>query len=307
MCLSDARLDGKVVIVTGANTGIGKETALDLVNRGAKVYMACRSMARGNAAAADIKKLSKTGDDRVVVRELNLGSLASVRAFAKKFKSEETKLDVLVNNAGVGVPPLGATEDGFELQVGINHLGHFLLTVLLVEPLKAAAPSRVVTVSSRGTKQADELGFDKLRRDQHTEETYVRMAAYGRSKLYNVLFSKELARRLGGTGVTTYSLHPGVIATEIQRHLIPNKFLDAVVSYAVWPFVKDVVHGAQTTICAAVDPALANDSGKYYSDCAEKIHDCYVCEDIDSDAEKLWRVSLEAVKVTAEETDKTML
>ncbi|ELU06042.1 hypothetical protein CAPTEDRAFT_188568 [Capitella teleta] len=307
MCLSDARLDGKVVIVTGANTGIGKETALDLVNRGAKVYMACRSMARGNAAAADIKKLSKTGDDRVVVRELNLGSLASVRAFAKKFKSEESKLDILINNAGTMMNPLSATEDGFEMQVGVNHLGHFLLTVLLVEPLKAAAPSRVVAVSSLGHIFADALGLDQFMYDQYTEESYGRIGSYGRSKMYNILFAKELARRLKGTGVTTYSLHPGSIITELQRNVIPFEALNRAVGYLSWPFFKEVIYGAQTTICAAVDPALANDSGKYYSDCAEKAPDCRVCEDLDSDAEKLWKVSLEAVKVTAEETDKTML
>ncbi|ELT94178.1 hypothetical protein CAPTEDRAFT_139374, partial [Capitella teleta] len=268
MCESDARLDGKVVIVTGANTGIGKFTALDMARRGAKVYMACRSIERATAAANEIKETIEIDDNKLLVRELDLGSLESVRAFVEKFKSEESKLDILINNAGTFMNPLSATKDGFEMQVGVNHLGHFVLTLLLIEPLKAAAPSRVVQVSSSVHSFADALGFNQMMMKDFTEDTYSRMGSYGRSKLYNILFVQELAKRLQGSGVTAYSVHPGAIYTEIHKHMSPIPALqtavDAFLKYGAWPFSKDTEHGAQTTICAAVDARLASESGKYY-------------------------------------------
>ncbi|ELU09751.1 hypothetical protein CAPTEDRAFT_225687 [Capitella teleta] len=310
MCTSDARLDGKVVVITGANTGIGKATALDLVKRGAKVYLACRSLERGTAAADDIKKLTQAGDDRVLVRELNLGSLASVRSFAEKFKSEEPKVHILVNNAGTMMNPLESTEDGFEMQIGVNHLGHFLLTLLMIDRLKAAAPSRVVVVSSNAHRDAETLGLDQMHFSHYSEENFSSWRNYGRSKLYNILFAKELARRLEGTDVTTYSLHPGVIATELPRHMIQNAYLDAIVRVLFWPFTKSVVHGAQTSIYAAVEPALASESGKFYRDTAEATPNFKMLEDVEEDSRNLWETSVQNVKLTVdefEEIDGTML
>ena len=210
-CKSKRRLDGKVVIVTGANTGIGKETALDLACRGARVIVASRDENRGKSAVAYIKQAS--GSENVVFRKLDLASLASIRSFSTKTLQEEDHIDILINNAGVMFTPYTLTEDGFEMQFGTNHLGHFLLTNLLLDKIKESAPSRIVTVSSLG-HHAGSLDFD----DMMWSKSYQSQKSYFRSKLANVMFARELSKRLEGTGVTTYSLHPGAINTELGRY-----------------------------------------------------------------------------------------
>ena len=212
VCKSKRRMDGKTVIVTGANTGIGKATALDLANRGARVIVAARDEKKATIAVDDIKK--KTNNQNVIFKKLDLASLASVRQFSKEILQEEEHIDVLINNAGVMYPPYTLTEDGFELQFGVNHLGHFLLTNLLLDRIKQSTPSRIVTLSSiRHT--SGYLDFE----DMMWSKEYDRIAAYGRSKLANIMFTRELAKQLEGTGVTTYSLHPGSVNTELARHL----------------------------------------------------------------------------------------
>ena len=212
VCYSKAMLTGKTVVITGANTGIGLETAVDLAKRGARVILACRDVARGKAAEAEVKERSKSDD--VVFSKLDLSSLQSVREFSERTLEEESHIDILINNAGVMIPPYSTTEDGFELQFGVNHLGHFLLTDLLLERIKKAPASRIVNVSSAAHHRG-KINFDDLQ----SKQSYSRISAYRQSKLANVLFTQALAKRLEGTNTTAYSLHPGAIKTELGRHI----------------------------------------------------------------------------------------
>ncbi|KAG5676989.1 hypothetical protein PVAND_006780 [Polypedilum vanderplanki] len=257
----DTRIDGKIVIITGANAGIGKETAIDLAKRGGKIYIACRDEKRGENAQMEI--IEKSGSDKVHFMQLDLASLQSVREFVQKFHQVESKLHILINNAGVMACPKSYTADGYELQFGTNHLGHFLLTNLLLDLLKAGAPSRIINVSSilhnigRINKQ-----------DLMHQESYWKWLVYGQSKLANILFTRELAKQLDGTGVTVNSLHPGAVNTELSRNLdLCSKFIFHPVKWLVFKTPKS---GAQTQIYLAVDPELENVTGKYFADCKEK-------------------------------------
>ncbi|KAG1942086.1 retinol dehydrogenase 11 isoform X2 [Pimephales promelas] len=264
VCRSRASLNGKTVLITGANTGIGKETAVDMANRGARVILACRDMDRANKAADEIRK--RSGNGNVAVKMLDLASLQSVRVLAKDVQQNEERLDILINNAGIMMCPRWQTEDGFEMQFGVNHLGHFLLTNLLLDLLKKSTPSRIVNVSSLA-HETGKIHFD----DINLEKDYNPTKSYKQSKLANVLFTRELAVRLKGTGVTTYSLHPGVIHTELGRHFLPSLPLwKRLMFLPFYFFVKTPWQGSQTTIYCAVDESLQNTSGLYYSDCAPK-------------------------------------
>uniref|UniRef100_A0A3Q3WHW6 Uncharacterized protein n=1 Tax=Mola mola TaxID=94237 RepID=A0A3Q3WHW6_MOLML len=192
VCQSAATLAGKTVLITGANTGIGKETALDLAMRGARVIMACRDVEKGEEAAASIRAANPKA--QVEVRELDLADTCSIRAFAQKFLREVDDLHILVHNAGVMMCPYTKTVDGFEMHIGVNHLGHFLLTYLLIGQLKHSAPARIVVVSSL----AHNFGWIRFH-DLHSQGSYNSGLAYCQSKLANVLFARELARRLKGT------------------------------------------------------------------------------------------------------------
>ncbi|XP_017958897.1 retinol dehydrogenase 12-like [Drosophila navojoa] len=256
---------GKVVIVTGANTGIGKETVLELARRGATVYMACRDEAKTEQARLEI--IEETKNKNIFFRKLDLASLASIRKFAADFKKEQDKLHILINNAGVMRCPYMVTRDGFEMQLGVNHLGHFLLTNLLLDLLKKSAPSRIVNVSSLAHTRGC-IDFSDL----NSEKYYDPGAAYSQSKLANILFTRELAKRLEGTGVTVNALHPGVVDTELGRHMkiLNGTFGRIVIRSLLWPFLKTPKSGAQTTLYAALDPDLEKVSGVYFSDCKEK-------------------------------------
>ncbi|XP_014089678.2 retinol dehydrogenase 12 [Bactrocera oleae] len=252
------RIDGKVVIVTGCNTGIGKATALELARRGARIYMACRDAVRCEAARLEI--IERTGNQHVYNRTLDLASLASVRQFATRFLADEQRLDILVNNAGIMATPRKLTADGFEQQLGVNHLGHFLLTNLLLERLKATAPSRIVVVSSAM------YIFGRIKRnDLNSERHYSSFfGAYAQSKLANVLFTCKLAELLQDTGVTVNCCHPGVVRTELVRHIKFPGF--GLLHYLVQFLWKSPEDGAQTQLRLALDPALEQCSGDYYSD-----------------------------------------
>ncbi|EDV34517.1 uncharacterized protein Dana_GF20918 [Drosophila ananassae] len=255
------RIDGKVVIVTGCNTGIGKETALELAKRGARVYMACRDPGRCEATRLEIMKSSQ--NQQLFNRTLDLGSLQSVRNFVERFKAEETRLDLLINNAGVMACPRSLTADGFEQQIGVNHLGHFLLTNLLLDRLKQSAPSRIVVVSS-----AAHL-FGRINRDDlMSEKKYGKFfGAYSQSKLANILFTRKLSAMLKDTGVTVNCCHPGVVRTELNRHFAgPNWMKSALQVVSLYLF-KTPKAGAQTTLKLALDPQLEGSTGGYYSDC----------------------------------------
>ncbi|XP_041916789.1 retinol dehydrogenase 11-like isoform X2 [Alosa sapidissima] len=287
VCCSKARLDGKTALITGANTGIGKETAVDLAGRGARVILACRDMGRANRAADEIRK--RSGNGNVVVKQLDLASLQSARALAADVKASEERLDILINNAGIIMTPKSRTGDGFETHFGVNHLGHFLLTNSLLDLLKKSAPSRVVNVSSLAHETA-QIHFDDLNMDGDSDA----VNSYKQSKLANVLFSRELAKRLEGTGVTVYSLHPGLVYTEIARHLWPSlAFWQRLFLQPIMLLAKSPWEGAQTTIYCAVDESLQNTSGLYYSDCAPKQAAPQACDD--AAAKKLWDISASMV------------
>ena len=212
VCRSRAKLDGKTVIITGANTGIGKETAVDLARRGARVILACRSAEKGEEAVVEVR--ARSGNDKVVFQILDLASLESVRQFASAVLEEEPTIDILINNAGVMACPYSKTEDGFEMQFGVNHLAHFLLTNLLLDRLKESSTARIVTVTSIAYRLVKRIKFDDL----NSEKSYSPLVAYGQSKLANILFTRSLAKRLAGTSVIANCLHPGVIRTELGRH-----------------------------------------------------------------------------------------
>ncbi|XP_018578812.1 retinol dehydrogenase 13-like [Anoplophora glabripennis] len=294
-CTSLARLDGKTAIITGCNTGIGKCTVQDFFSRGGRVVMACRNLEKANEAAESIKEDCKNKENlgEIVVTELDLSSFKSIRNCARRLLSTEKRIDVLVNNAGVMMCPETKTEDGFELQFGTNHLGHFLLTLLLLPKICQSTPARIVNVSSTGHTGC-KMDFNDLNWETRK---YSSFQAYKQSKLANVLFTKELARRLKEnniTGVNVYSLHPGVIKTELGRHVrlsIPWGLHWLLNTMSL--FMKTPEQGAQTTIYCAVDEKCANETGLYYAECESKEPSAEAKNE--EAARKLWDVSLKLV------------
>ncbi|CAB1349108.1 unnamed protein product [Coregonus sp. 'balchen'] len=263
-CMSSVTLKGKTAIVTGSNTGIGKATALDLAKRGARVILACRSKPKAEAAVYDIRRDS--GSNEVVFMQLDLGSLKSVRSFAETFLKTEPRLDLLINNAG-----------------------HFLLTCLLLDRLKECGPSRVVNVSAY-LHRLGSVDFALLGTHKDLvpgQSTWHNFRAYCHSKLCNVLFTRELANRLEGTSVTTYSLHPGVIHTEFGRNLKLwlRLFLEPITKL----FFMDTERGAQTTLHCALQEGIEPLSGRYFSSCA--LQEVGAKGRDDALARKLWEVS----------------
>ncbi|KAJ8733851.1 hypothetical protein PYW07_014402 [Mythimna separata] len=298
MCLSTAKLVGKTALVTGCNTGIGKETVMDFYKRGAKVIMACRSIEKAEAAKTDIEKLCKDLPDtgNIVLAKCDLTSLKSVRELAQNILDTEPQINILVNNAGIMMCPKSETEDGFEMQFGTNHLAHFLLTMLLLPRIRNSTPARIVTVSSRAHTKND-INFDDL---HYKKRSYSAIEAYSQSKLANVLFSKELAAKLKEhniSGVNTYSLHPGVVKTELGRHFNSSLFPGArqIFGFVMAPFLKTPLQGAQTTIHCAVDEKCADETGLYYSDCAVTAPGAKVANE--DYAKKLWDMSVEMVQL----------
>jgi retinol dehydrogenase 12 len=207
-----ARIDDKVVIVTGSNCGLGKFTAVELAKRGGKIYLACRNEEKAMTAMNEIKSIS--GNDNIHFLKLDLASLASVREFSKKFHQLETRLDVLVNNGGL-LSPKARTQDGFEMNMGVNHLGHFLLTNLLLDLLKKSTPSRVVVVGSDLHRIAS-IRKQDFNCDKSFPGTWM---GYSNSKLANMIFARELSKKLEGTGVTVNSCCPGPVASDVNRNL----------------------------------------------------------------------------------------
>lgn len=262
-CRSRALLDGKTVVVTGASGGIGKATALDLAKRHARVIMACRDLQKAELAAKDIR--AQSGNGEVIVRKLDLASLKSVREFADRICREEVCINILINNAGVYQCPHELTEDGLEMQMAVNHFGHFLLTNLLLEKLKASVPSRIVIVSS-GLHKRGQIDFDNL----DGKKGYSRPGAYRASKLANNLFARELARRLAGTGVSVYCLRPGMVRTELGRHIQFNPIVRFLSWPLAWLLVRNATEGAQTVIHCAVAEELNGISGHFYANCADE-------------------------------------
>lgn len=275
---------GKVCIVTGANTGIGKETALGLAKLGASVVLVCRDRERGEEAQSEIKQ--STGNDNVELMICDLSSQRSIKQFAPIFAERHDRLDVLVNNAGVVLRELSMTEDGLESTFAINHLGYYLLTNLLLDLLKKSAPSRIVNVASAAHK------FGNLDVNAWpTGRQYSAFGAYANSKLANILFTRELAQRLIGTGVTANCLHPGAVGTNLFRGL--PKVLQTVIKLVTISRER----GARTSIYLASSPDVEGITGKYFARCRQQ-------ESSDASRNKvaardLWNLSTELTGVGA--------
>lgn len=245
----------QVALITGANTGIGRVTARELAKQGFHVFVACRSQERTQALLDEVRRVAPAA--RIEWLALDLASLDSVRQCARAFLARDLPLHLLVNNAGLAGAK-GQTEEGFELAFGVNHLGHFLLTQLLLERITSSAPARIVTVASRAHYRAKGLDWKALRAPTKTVSA---IDEYSVSKLANVLFSAELARRLQGTGVSTYAVHPGVVATEVWRSL-PWP-LDAFIKL----FLISTDKGAATSLHCARAASVAGETGLYYDEC----------------------------------------
>ena len=284
-----ADLSGKNALVTGANTGIGLETARVLALRGARVIMACRNMQKAERARQSILDSANgsINDDQLDLLELDLNSLGATRQSAETFNARDLPLHLLINNAGIMIPMERRTEDGFEAHFGINHLAHFLFTNLILESLLAAGQARVVMVSSSAmgmatlTAALEDLNWEERR--------FSGFRSYGDSKLMNLMFARELNRRYGDHGIVASALHPGVIATELARdQSLPSMLL----GLFMMPFMKTVDQGAATSIYVATSPDYESRGGLYFSNCREKRPDHKLALD-DAVCLDLWQRSAE--------------
>lgn len=284
---------GKTVFITGANTGIGYDTARVLADRGAKILLGCRSESRANEAIAKIKAINKHAD--VTWVPLDLASLASVKEAADQV-NQEPRLDALVNNAGVMMPPKEVTSDGFELQFGVNHLGHFALTGHLIDKLKDQPGARIVNVSSLAHRQGS-IEFD----DIHSDKSYNRMQRYGMSKFANILFTYELQRRLEAANSPAISIacHPGGSNTELGRHIPP---LLALLFIPLSLIMNSSAEGALPTLMATTDAGVGG--GDYFGPkkWGEMAHSAHQVDTIPSSkdeavAKRLWELSSELTGV----------
>uniref|UniRef100_A0A8D3E163 Dehydrogenase/reductase SDR family member 13-like n=1 Tax=Scophthalmus maximus TaxID=52904 RepID=A0A8D3E163_SCOMX len=260
------------------NTGIGKATALHLARKGARVVLACRNRTKADA---------ETGSSDVVYMHLDLASFKSIRCFTETFLKAESRLDLLINNAGLVAD--GRTEDGFGIEFGVNHLGHFLLTRLLLERLKEAGGGRVITLSSMAHRWGH-IDFEALAVDKHLGTggySWQFWQAYCNSKLCNNLFTHELAKRLRGTDVTCYSVHPGVVRTELSRYV--GLWQKLIIEPIARLLFLEPEAGAQTTLHCALQEGIEHLSGSYFSFCAVQ-EVCARARD-DAVARKLWEVS----------------
>ncbi|NXX79769.1 DHR13 reductase, partial [Urocolius indicus] len=285
-----AELRGITAIVTGGSGGIGAATALELARGGARVVLAARSAVRGEATARRIR--TETGNAEVRFMQLDLASLRSVRAFASTFLRQEPQLHLLINNAGVSAG--GTTEDGFSLTFQVNHLGHFLLTQLLLERLRSCAPSRVVIVASR----AHCAGRLRLHALGHPPPGPLStFQDYCDSKLANVLHARELATRLQDTQVTCYAVHPGFVNTELFRHA--PLWLKPLLLSLAWLFFLDAAEGAQTTLHCATQEGLERFSGRYFTNC--RLQEPWPAARDDRLARALWDASERLVGLVGSE------
>jgi NAD(P)-dependent dehydrogenase (short-subunit alcohol dehydrogenase family) len=283
-------MQGKTALITGGNTGVGKFTAIGLVRRGARVVFTARDPGKGEAAARQIR--AETGAE-VTWMLLDLASFASVEACAAEFRERFAELHVLVNNAGLILSQRTETADGFEATLGVNHLGHFLLTELLLDRLRASAPARIVVLSSDAHRRSRGLDFDDL----ESRRRYRAFRVYADSKLANLYFVRELARLLQGTGVTVNAVHPGVVATDFAADgdtRGPLRWFYRVAK----PLLRTPSEGAETTLYVATASELAEVTGEYFANC-RRVRPSRVARD-DQAARRLWQVSAELVAAARE-------
>ncbi len=283
----NGNMNGKICMVTGANSGVGKYTALGLAKMGATVVMVCRDKSRGWGAQKEIIEASQNKNVELILCDLS--SQKAVRALAESFKKTYKNLHVLINNAGLMLGKRMLTEDGLEYTFAVNHLAYFLLTHLLLDVLKASAPSRIVNVSSMGHRFAA-IYFDDLM----MEKKYNDFLSYNQSKLANIMFTYELARRLDGTGVAANCLHPGGVATNFGNGSSPIfRFLLAVGKKTF--FFISPEKGARTSVYLASSPDVEGVSGKYFDNCREK-NSSRRSHDVDGQ-KRLWSISAELTSI----------
>lgn len=298
-------LSGKVIVITGANSGVGYEAAKEFARKGAHAILACRNMEKALSAMEQIQ--AEVLGASVEIMALDLASLDSVRRFADAYKAKYDRLDILVNNAGIMMVPYGETEDGFEKQFGVNHLGHFALTGLLLDPLLHTPGARVVTISSNA-HQRGEMDFQDL--NFHNGNTYDRSEAYNRSKLANLLFTRELQRRFAENGANAIAIaaHPGVSVTHLADHLFEGPVGNVAAPLAT-KVLQSAAMGALPTLRAAVDPNARG--GDYYGPDGlnsmrgypVKIATSPSAQDT-ADAQRLWNVSERLTGVTYDALDQ---
>ncbi len=279
-------MNDKTVVITGANTGIGKETAVGLATMGATVVLACRNRAKAETAATEIR--SRSGRDDVALVDLDLADLDSVAACAKEILDRFERIDVLINNAGMQLKERTLTKQGFEYTFGVNHLGHFLLTTTLLDRVRVSAPARIVNLSSVGHNFArGGLPWDDL---QHEVTRYTANGAYCESKLANILFTRELARRLPPGEVTANAVHPGAVNSEFGSSDDMGKLYGAFMTVGS-PFLLSSKSGARTSIYLASSPEVEGKTGGYYV--RRKLHRGSKASRDEAAAARLWKVSEE--------------
>ena len=269
------------ILITGGNTGIGKETAIALAKTGAKIIIACRNETKAKKAVAEIKAATK--NEEIYSLNCDLASFDSINTCVKDYCQQFSQLDILINNAGLVTDKLQFTKDGYELQIGVNHLGHFLLTTQLLHLLEKSPSPRIINVSSKAHQRA-KINFNTFKGEIGAEK-YSGMMAYGQSKLANILFTKELAKRY--PNICSHSLHPGVVGTEIaQKNL---KRIWGIIWTILSPVMLSPAKGAKTTVYLATNPDVLKINGRYF-DKQKEIQPSDVAKDADL-AKQLWKVS----------------
>ncbi|MEW6270876.1 MAG: SDR family oxidoreductase [Thermodesulfobacteriota bacterium] len=276
-------MQGKTAVVTGANSGIGKAAATDLARRGAHVVMTARDGARGEAARDEVRHASGNPDVELLLADF--AALDDVRRLARELTEREPRVDVLINNAGLMLDERHETRDGFETTFQVNHLAPFLLTCLLFPKLAASAPARIVTVASDAHKRGGALDFDDLQ----SRRSYFGFAVYGRSKLANVLFTRELARRIAGSGVTANCMHPGVVATGFAADGDTSGVF-ALLMRVARPFMLTPEQGCDTLVWLASSPEVEGVSGEYFHKRRRRRPSRHALDD--AAARRLWEASV---------------
>ncbi|KAA0716709.1 Retinol dehydrogenase 11 [Triplophysa tibetana] len=282
-CMDVTRLDGKTVLITGGNSGIGKETAVALAMRGARVIIACRDEEKARKAVREIK--SRSHNLNVLYMEVDLANMESIRYFSKSFLQQEKRLDILINNAGMP-SVLDWTDDNFSMCFGVNHLGHFLLTNLLLPRLKESSPSKVITLTCSNYKY-QKLDFQDLNYNLFPFFTYCR------SKLANIYFTQELAHMMEGKGVTAYSVHPGYVQSNWTCHF--SVLFRILMQVVMFMFFVSCEAGAQTVVYCAVSDEVLPHNGGYFTDCRPATLRGFARDA--GVAKKLWEASERLVKL----------
>ena len=286
VCKITKDLSGQVIVITGSNAGIGKETARTLGRMGATIILACRSEEKTLAVVEELKE--ETHNNNIVFLKLDLADLSSIKSFATEFKKRYQRLDILINNAGLADAHRSLTKDGFESTLGTNHLGPFYLTSLLLDVIKKTAPSRIINVASIGHLGA-KINWD----DIMSEKSYDVTSSYIQSKLANVMFTRELQKRVANDNVKVVCLHPGLVVTDIYNNIKKSIMIKLAMTVAMNPianyFWKTPAQGAQTTLYCALEDYEKLKQGAYYSDCKVKRESKLARND--DDCKRLWELS----------------